>query len=161
MPKFFNTSRGPVSFITTSGKVASAAPKTWIQLDSREATSDSLLQLVRRGILVRAAEEDTSNPPQAHAPVTKKPVSEAPVPQAQTISTPLVTEPVAPQTESILPVYTTTAEPPAKSQIEEVSAPAVNSAPTGEPSPTEIKPEKQPQETPKYETRAQRRSRRA
>lgn len=62
MPKFFNTSRGPVSFVTASGQVAAVGPKKWLELPSGEASSNSLIQLLQRGILVRAIDESVVTP---------------------------------------------------------------------------------------------------
>lgn len=75
MPKFYNTSRGPVSFVTASGKVASVGPKKWLDVSEAETSSDSLVQLVQRGILVLGASEPAlaAPIPAAPAPISVKP----------------------------------------------------------------------------------------
>lgn len=87
MSKLFNTSRGPVSFVMASGKVASVAPKKWLEIAAHEMASDSLVQLLRRGTLVVGEEavEETPAPVAAPAP--------APEPAPVVVAEPAPVEP--------------------------------------------------------------------
>lgn len=84
MPKVYNTTRGPVSFVTASGQVASVAPKTWCDITDEEAGSPSLIQHMARGSIVLKEDEVPAPPAPVEPPVevVVAPVVEAPAPSA-------------------------------------------------------------------------------
>ena len=96
MPKFYNTSRGPVSFVTASGQVAAVGSKKWLELSEVESSSNSLIQLLQRGILVRAINDSASAP--------------VPLPTKEPVKAALEQPPAAPVSSSPPPVYKSRAQ---------------------------------------------------
>lgn len=52
MRKFYNASRGPVSFMSSDGQVLVVAPKKWIELEDSAGVSESLLSLINQKKLI-------------------------------------------------------------------------------------------------------------
>jgi len=87
MARYYNATRTPLSATLQNGETAFFAPKTWSELPSEVENSSSLIQLVKKGFLVRRNKsvpkvevlpEITQETPSPKAPEPPIPVAEVP-----------------------------------------------------------------------------------